>query len=118
VPEGQRPHREGKGTPSQTDNVGSYQQTFSQDSMNGAMNANCGWWGWHRMRLLGNEAPFELALRDTRCVVCGGEPSALWRGKEAIFVCPQCVRDVLPRLKADALTSVARKPRRGDKHDL
>jgi len=57
------------------------------------------------MRLSGNERPGECNYyKDNKCAVCGGEPSAVWRGHDIILICPQCARDILPRLIADALT--------------
>jgi hypothetical protein len=40
---------------------------------------------------------------DSKCSICGAEPSAMWGGQEPIFVCRNCALDVLPRLIADAL---------------
>jgi ribosomal protein S14 len=57
------------------------------------------------MRLSGNERPGEWPYyKDNKCAVCGGKPSAIWRGHDVIHICPQCARDILPRLIADALT--------------
>jgi hypothetical protein len=57
------------------------------------------------MRLNGDERPGEWPYyKDNKCAVCGGQPSAIWWGHDVIHICPQCARDILPRLIADALT--------------
>jgi hypothetical protein len=39
-----------------------------------------------------------------KCSVCGKKPSAVWAGEDFILICPECAKDALPRLIADALT--------------
>jgi len=57
------------------------------------------------MRLSGNERPGEWPFEgEHKCIVCGGGPSAIWRGHGILYICPHCARDILPRLIADALT--------------
>lgn len=40
---------------------------------------------------------------DAKCSICGGEPNAMWGGREPIFVCRTCALEILPRLIADAI---------------
>ena len=56
------------------------------------------------MRLNGSHGEWPIA-GDHRCIVCGKEPSAAWRGHGVLCICGHCARDILPRLIADALTS-------------
>ncbi len=42
---------------------------------------------------------------DAKCDICGHNATAMWSGKESIFICRRCAVDVLPRLIADAILS-------------
>jgi len=44
---------------------------------------------------------------EVRCSVCGGDPIAVWVGKDAIFVCERCAIEILPRLLGEAIAIAA-----------